>query len=67
MGKLIALLARDGDSPRLHRVLELAMTSAGGNQQPAFVSKQSENLADFLARGYAPGILSPSTCCLTGC
>jgi hypothetical protein len=64
-GKLIARLARDRDSPRLHRVLELAMTSAGGDQQPAFVSKQPEDLADFHAQDYAPGILPPSTCGLT--
>jgi hypothetical protein len=37
------------------------MTSAGGDQQPAFVSKQPEDLADFHAQDYAPGILPPST------
>jgi hypothetical protein len=35
-------------------MIELAMTSAGGDQQPPFISKQPEDLADFRARNYAP-------------
>jgi len=45
--QIVARFSRDGNAPGLAWMLELPVTTAGGNQKPSVLGKQSEDFADF--------------------